>query len=223
MTIFVIPSSQLGLDNRSYGDMQRRIADELLRSDLTSQIQNAIQTAIKEYERNPFYFNQLRQDTAFNTSHGQEFYTSATSSLIASMVTLNRVTVTVSGNRYSMNPRTPEYMEDTSVNPVVYGQPVDYAYFAEQLRFYPIPDNAYAVALSGIYRLNTLSNSTDTNAWTSDAELLIRCRAKYELAMHVLRDPDMAQQMKGAEFEAFSNLKGETARRTPRRIRPTYF
>ncbi|WP_217589739.1 hypothetical protein [Burkholderia sp. GbtcB21] len=223
MPIFVIPSSQIGLDNRSYGDMQTRIADEILRSDLTSQIQNAIQTAIKQYERIPFYFNQIRQEAAFFTAQGQEFYTSANSALIAQMVTLNRVTVTVSGNRYSLNPRTPEYLEDTSVNPIVLGQPVDYAYFAEQLRFYPIPDNAYSVALSGIYRLFTLANSSDTNPWTSDAELLIRSRAKYELALHVLRDADMATLMKASELEALSDLRGETIRRTPRRIRPTYF
>ena len=223
MTIFVIPSSQVGLDNRSYGDMQSRIADEILRSDLTSQIQNAIQTAIKQYERIPFYFNQLRQEAAFSTAQGQEFYTVNDSVLIAAMVTLNRVTVTVSGNRYSLNPRTPEYLEDTSVNPIVFGQPVDYAYFAEQLRFYPIPDNTYSVALSGIYRLFTLSNPTDSNPWTSDAELLIRARAKYELAVHVTRDADMAAAMKAVELDALSDLKGETLRRTPRRIRPTYF
>lgn len=223
MTIFVIPSSQLGLDSRSYGDMQVRIADEIVRSDLTSQIQNAIQTAIKQYERIPFYFNQLRQEAAFSTAQGQEFYTVNDSVLIAAMITLNRVTVTVSGNRYSLNPRTPEYLEDTSVNPIVFGQPVDYAYFAEQLRFYPIPDNTYSVALSGIYRLFTLSNPTDSNPWTSDAELLIRARAKYELAVHVTRDADMAAAMKAVEIDALSDLKGETLRRTPRRIRPTYF
>lgn len=225
MPIFVKPTSQLGLDNRSYGDLQNRIADEIMRTDgsLASQIQNAILTAIKQYERLPFYFNQLRQEAAFNTAQGQEFYTSLASPLIAQMVTLDRVTVTVSGNRYSMNPRTPQYMEDTSVNPIVYGQPVDYSYFAETLRFYPIPDNTYPIALTGIYRLFTLANATDTNAWTSDAELLIRSRAKYELALHVLRDPDMAQQMKAAELDALTDLRGETMRRTPRRIRPTYF
>lgn len=223
MTIFVIPSSQVGLNNNSYGLMQSRIADEIVRSDLTSQIQNAIQTAIQQYERTPFYFNQIRQEAAFNTAHGQEFYSSAASPLIASMVTLHRVTVTVSGNRYSMNPRTPEYLEDTSVNPIVYGQPVDYAYFGEQLRFYPIPDNTYPIALSGIYRLFTLSNATDTNAWMSDAELLIRSRAKFELATHVLRDPDLATMMQAAEIDALARLKGETLKRTPRRIRPTYF
>jgi hypothetical protein len=223
MTIFVKPSSDLGLNNNSYGLMQARIADEIIRSDLTSQIQNAIQTAIQFYERTPFYFNQLRQEAAFNTKQGQEFYSTADSPLIASMVTLNRVTVTVSGNRYSMNPRTPEYLEDTSVNPIVYGQPVDFAYFAEQLRFYPIPDNTYPIALSGIKRLFVLSASTDTNAWVSDAELMIRSRAKYELAVHVLRDADMASAMKSSELDALATLKGETLKRTPRRIRPTYF
>lgn len=223
MTIFVLPTSESGLYNDSYGDMQNRIADEILRSDLTSQIKNAIQTAIREYERRPFYFNQLRNDAVFSTVRGQEFYTSSDSSLIASMATLNRVQVNVNGNRYTMNPRTPEYMEDTSVNPSVYGQPVDYSYFAEQMRFYPIPDASYVVTLTGIYRLFTLSNDSDTNPWVSDAELLIRSRAKYELAVHVLRDQEMAASMQQCEMSAYADLKGETIRRTPRRFRPTYF
>lgn len=223
MTIFVVPSSESGLYTNSYGDMQNRIADELLRSDLTSQIQEAIQTAIREYESRPFYFNQLRNASAFSTVRGQEFYSNSDSPLVASMATLNRVQVMVSGNRYTLNPRTPEYMEDTSVNPIVYGQPVDYSYFAEQLRFYPIPDNSYVVTLTGIYRLFTLANPGDTNAWVSDAELLIRSRAKYELALHVLKDPDLAASMQQSEMAAYARLKGETLRRTTRRMRPTYF
>ena len=41
----------------TYGTMQDRIADELMRSDLTTHIQKSIQTAIKKYEREEFYFN----------------------------------------------------------------------------------------------------------------------------------------------------------------------
>lgn len=223
MVIFANPTSDLGLTSASYGDMQSRIADDLLRSDLTTQIKQAIQTAIQAYERIPLYFNQLREEAAFYTAQGQEFYTSSDSPLIPSMVTVEKVTVTVSGNRYSMNPRTPQYLEDTSVNPIVFGQPVDYSYFAETFRFYPIPDNAYPIALTGIKRLFTLQNATDTNAWTSDAELLIRSRAKFELATHVLRDTDLATLMKAAELDALSDLKGETMRRSVRRVRPTYF
>jgi hypothetical protein len=233
----------------SYADMQNRIADELgARADLLvptpgsntalGPIPAAIQTAIARWERQHFYFNELRQANAFTTAQGQEFYGAATApvaaALIASLAQLDKATITVSGNRYTLNPRTNQYLEDVSVNPAVLGQPIDYAYFAEQLRLYPIPDNAYPIALLGTERLPPLVNPGDTNSWMTDAEALIRTEAKLDLYENTLHDAAMADRMRrlihgdppvpGARGYLF-DLKAETARRIPEggRIRPTYF
>lgn len=218
----------------TYGDMQARIADELGgRSDLSSQIQLAIQTAIAKWERERFYFNELRAANAFSTVQGQEFYGATDYAPLATLAHLDKVTVLVSGNRYTLSPRLAQYLEDISVNPIVQGQPVDYAYYAEQLRLYPIPDNAYAISLLGTTRFAALANTGDSNPWTLDAEALIRCEAKTDLYENTLQQPDLADRMRvlihgdptrpGHRGYLYA-LKAETARRAAvSHMRPSYF
>src|SRR6185437_12357722 len=103
----------------TYLKMQTQIADEIgQRTDLLtavsgltlSPIQNAIQAAIATFEREPFYFNELNDTDGFSTAQGQEFYGASTGgvsyALIGSIAKLDKVHVKVSGNRYSLNPRT---------------------------------------------------------------------------------------------------------------------
>lgn len=218
----------------TYADLQARIADELGgRSDLAAQIPLAIQTAIAKWERERFYFNELRAAAAFNTVAGQEFYGSADYAPLATIAHLDKVTILVSGNRYTLAPRLAQYLEDISVNPVVRGQPVEYAYYAEQLRLYPIPDNAYAVSLLGTTRFPALANAGDNNPWTLDAEALIRCEAKTDLYENTLQQPDLADRMrvlihgdptKPGHRGYLYALKAETARRgAVGHTRPSYF
>ena len=49
---------------------------------------------------------------------------------------------------------------------------------------------------------------------TANLHRLIRSRAKYELALHVLKDPDLASSMAAESAEALSILKGRTNRLT---------
>lgn len=224
-----------------YGSLQDRIADELgSRSDLTSQIQLAILSAIRKWERRPFYFNGLILPGVaggpFNTVNGQEFYTSADYAPIATMAAIVEMWVLVSGNRYNIEPRTAQYIAETSVNPTNTAIPSDIALFAEQLRFYPIPNGAYPVGLLASQRLTTLSARGDTNSWTTgqDAEALIRCEAKFDLYENTLQVPDMADRMK-KQIYGDPNIPGhrgylydlnlESKRRRPKsgRLRPTYF
>ena len=218
----------------TYGDMQARIADELGgRTDLSAQIPLAIQTAIAKWERERFYFNELRAANAFRTAQGQEFYGAADYAPLATIAHLDKVAILVSGNRYTLAPRLAQYLEDVSVNPSVQGQPIDYAYYAEQLRLYPIPDNAYAISLLGTTRFSALVNPGDSNPWTLDAEALIRCEAKMDLYENTLQQPDLADRMrllihgdpsKPGHRGYLYALKAETARRAAvGRTRPSYF
>lgn len=230
-----------------YVTLCKQIADELGdRQDLLtpladsnlslSPIKNAIQSAIAKWEREPFYFNSVYDTPAtpfFTTVAGQEFYTVDDASEIATSPDLLKLHVLINANRYPLEPRTWQYLEDTSVNPAVTGFPFDYAYFAEQLRFYPIPDGAYPITRSGTKRLSALVEDSDANAWTQDAYDLIRSEAKLILALETLHDDAMAARTRVAIYGDPSEprsrgylaaLKGETTRRQARgRIRPTYF
>jgi hypothetical protein len=234
----------------TYITLQQQIADELGdRQDLLaplsdsgltlSPIQNAIQTAIAKWEREPFYFNQVIVQTpvggpsAFSTATGQEYYGAVDYAALASFAKLRKAWVLISRNRYTLNERTPQYLDDISVNPAVTGEPTDWAYAGGLLRLYPIPNGAYPVGLEAIQRFAALANPTDGNGWTTDAYDLIRAEAKLILAEEVLHDVELAGLMQRAIYGDpaqaarrgyLDALKAETARRSGRsRIRPSHF
>lgn len=207
----------------TYGTMQDRIADEINRTNLTSQIQKAIISAIKHYERKRFYFNETR-DITFSLSSSQEFYSASDNSAIPKLVEIDEVVVTVSNNRYYLTPRTYDYLERISTGQQYTSTPNDYAYYAQKLRVYPIPVEAYPIRISGVQRLDTLSATTDTNAWMTDAEELIRARAKKDLFANVIRNPEEAVVQANLERDAYRILREESnSRQAGAGISPTYF
>lgn len=216
-----------------YVHMQNRIVDELWgRSDLSSAAANmdvspiklAIQTAIKRFERERFYFNELRTATAFSTVIAQEFYTSSDAAFIATLAHIDKMSIVSGGNRLYLEPRTAAYIEDMSMNASNTGLPMDYSYYGEKIRFYPIPDAVYAVNALYTQRFAELSGDTDTNSWMSDAEGLIRSEAKRILYVHELKDPEGAAAMANEVAGYYRDLKGETMRRVATtKTRPTYF
>lgn len=227
----------------TYITLQRQIADELGdRIDLLtaladsslalSPIKNAIQSAIAKWEREPFYFNEVFAQNLFNTVIGQELYTSTANAIVATSPDIMRLHILISGNRYPLELRTWGYMENISMNPSTRGQPIDYAYLAETIRLYPIPDGVYPITLSALQRVAALSTDADANVWTQDAYDLIRSEAKLILARETLSDDDMAARMERAIYGNPANprergylyaLKAETTRRARSRILPSHF
>lgn len=225
-----------------YITLQRQVADELgNRTDLLaplpdsglvlSPVQNAIQSAIAKWEREPFWFNELYSQGAFNTVAGQEFYTVADVPAFVTLTRIPSVRVTVNNNRYTLTARTWQYLEDIAANPQEQTSlPFDYAYFAQTMRIYPIPSEAVPVTLMANTRLDPLVNDGDANAWTEDGYDLIRSEAKLMLSRDVLQDDDMEQRAMRAIYGGngtrgyLADLKAESSRRTGQgHIRPSNF
>lgn len=235
-----------------YITLQRQVADELgNRTDLLeplsdssltlSPIQNAIQSAIAKWEREPFYFNEVWSQNLFNTVSGTELYTTSgeAANLLANSPDLLRLHIKISNNRYPLRARSWQYIEDVSPSTTATGEPSDYAYLDKSLRLYPIPNGAYPITIGGTERLVALSATTDANCWTQDAYDLIRSEAKLIVAREVLHDDELALRMELAIYGAssaggamgkvpnargyLSVLKGESTRRARSRIRPTQF
>ena len=196
--------------------MQARIADELDRSDLTSQIQNAIQDAIGKYERRYFYFTDAPTTVSFNTVAHQEYYTSSDNAAIATISQAITLSGTFFNLRQTLDKRAWSYIEDISTIATSYAMPQDWAYLGEQIRLYPIPDNVYAMRLQGIARPVRPSTNTDTGVWMNDAEELIRTEAKLYLLRNVIRGVDMVEEIGLLEVQkirALADLVTETASR----------
>lgn len=207
----------------TYLDMQTRIADELSRSDLSSQITNAIQTAIQDYEGERFWFNEQR--FTLNTVANQSWYDEQANllnedgSALATGVKLLEVDQMVCnfGNWFQpLKPVAPGWI-DTYQIPTYIGQPYYYARLGTRIRLAPTPNDVYTVTITGLARLVTLSANSDTNAWLTEGEKLIRSRAKAILWRSILRNADEAALCDAEEQVALSALqRKENARHTMR-------
>lgn len=201
----------------TYGTMQTRIADEIGDSGLTTQIRRAIQSAIAHYEGTRFWFKEERATST--TSAGTEFY-----ALPSDFQELDSLLITVNGNRYTLTQRDWGYLEALSVTTANTAQPMDFAIYEEQLRLYPVPNDAYTLTMSYVRSLSTLSDDSDSNAWMTSGEELIRSRAKWDVLAHVTMDPGQAAVAKAAEMAALQNLLSRTTRRIATgHLRPTVF
>ena len=181
--------------------MQNRIADELVRDDLASQISNAINDAIRTWEGARFAFNERRY--LINTVNGTEYYDMAGPTLLTSagaavgtgeiVLELDNITCTVNNMPYPLTPRTQQWFDRYATLPTQYkGQPDSYTIYNNQLRLFPIPNAAYPLNLSALARLspNPLSDDGDTNSWMTEGEALIRHQAKFIIYRDIVRDAD---------------------------------
>lgn len=200
----------------TYATMRTRILDEYVNESLTAaQVNSAIQTAIKHYERKPFYFNQ--KTGTVTTVAAQEYYSSSDASDIPNIVHIFAATVTADGLKTKLIPVDFGAM-DSCQDGSVTGAPEQIAVFKQQLRLYPIPDAAYTITLAYIYRFTALSADGDSNAWMTDGEELIRQRAKRTLALDYLQADDLAGRAASLESEALAELMAEGRRRLPNTV-----
>lgn len=207
----------------TYGVMQDRIADELARTDLASNIRQAIQSAIRHYERKPFFFNETR--STLSTSDGAFSYSTSDFAFLDKMVEIYSATIEVSTNRYQLAERDWEYIDALRSNTTSNkGDPTDFAYYGKQLYVYPTPNAARNIIMAYVEKATTLSATTDTNYWMTEGEELIRARATRKIYAEVIKDTDNAGVWAAHEQEALQDLMAETeSRQMTGTQRPTYF
>ena len=184
----------------NYGALITRIGTDIDRSGDTSVIEAAIQDAIVRHEAERFTFN----DTTFRltTVADQEFYTLPDDLRTRSngalqggetLLEIDAATIIYNESGYPLtayNDAEAEICGLTSYR----GQPTGYSWTDTELRLEPIPDQAYPIYINGLKRLSDLSDTNDTNAWTSDqqASRLIRETAKGLIYRDYLRNYDAA-------------------------------
>jgi hypothetical protein len=232
---YPIPASNPGAN--TYGQLQARIQNEVLGSPSTSDIQNAIQDAIAMYEREPYWFNSERifggvsgSLSNLQTTAGKEFYSDVDLPILINIPHISKILVLAFGNRYPLNERTPQWIDDVSISTTWQGLPTDWAYQNGSLRIYPVPNGTYPLILDVTIRFAPLVNTSDYNPWTNRAERLIRYTAKMLLFRDIIRDADQAaffeREIHGDASQPYKlgeypRLKAESFRRTggPGRLR----
>ena len=201
----VVPNPQAN----TYGAMQQRVQYEVLGSPTAQDVQNAIQDAIAQYERETFFFNDMRtfgqvpgSQSDLQTVQGKEFYSAQDLPTLVNMPNIRTIMILAFNNRYPLINRSIDWINDQSISPTWNGLPTDWCWQGNAIRLYPIPNQAYPLILDGTIRFAPLVNATDTNPWVCEAEWLIRSEAKRLLFTNITRDSEQAQLM---EMEIFGN------------------
>lgn len=204
-------------------DLVSRVEDDLLRTDLTSQVFTAINRAIEHYWDTPTWFNQ-EEATSFTTVSAQQQYTTSDGwpSDMAKPVILKASITT--GNEYQLHKRTFQYIQEVSVTSNYTGFPYDYAVFKESLWLYPIPSGNYTISVFYFKNYSELANG-ESNDWTNNARDLIESRARWWICSRILKDREDASAAKAEEMEALTKIMSKSRRykNTPSSIRPSDF
>lgn len=209
----------------TYSDLQTNIANDLTRTDLTSQIQSAVQDAIDFYATSRFYFNTTRSMT-FSTVAGQIAYPIATTLPgVADVFRFDHLFLPLNGTTiFELAYEEPDEFEWLSGSAPSSGQPMVYTYVDQQIMLWPNPIQVYTIRPHMHYQLLPLVNGTDSNAWTNDGERLIRAQAKLNLYTNVLEDMDGAARMQNEIPALKSKLDYKTsAKSASGRIKATTF
>lgn len=205
----------------TYAEMIARIADDLDRTDVNTQIGLAINRAIEYYaKKHRFWFNEAT--ATFNTVASQFNYTS-TDTGISTLREIDYVKIAISAsNNYELVPITYKQIQDDNVSATT-GQPSEYAYYKENFYLYEIPDAVYTITVSYVKSYATLTGSS-SNDFTTNAEDLIESRATWWLAKRILHDEELARSAKESEMDSLEALKTETNRiKQTGRLDPTEF
>lgn len=189
----------------SLGTMKTRIADELARADLTTQIADAITSAVAHHDTGAWWFNET--SGAFNVSSGTDEYAAATATFLTSLIREDAVTATVNGQREPMRRISWAQMVDKRWDNQPAGSPTQFAIYGQKFYVYPVPDATYSVTVWYQGILGVPGSDGASNAWTNEGEALIRARAKYLLFRDVIRDPAEAAVQAQAEAEALAALQ----------------
>lgn len=213
----------------TFATLKSRIADDLRRADLDAQIASAVLDAVKRWEGERFWFNEgrFRIDTVSGTEEytlPDDLLTTAGAAIATGedLLDIDDVVILDNNHTYRLEQRTDSYLNDVQAPSTQYtGTPNYYTVYANKMRFGPIPDAVYQITVSGIKRLEPLSDDGDTNAWTTEAEALIRHQALAEMYRTVLRDADGFQIALGGVQDAAHLLQRKSSGKVAvGRIRP---
>ena len=207
-------------------DLASKIADDLARSDLSTQITDAIEYSIKRYERERFWFNDQDNISVSLTSSISQL---ALSDLPVKMFQIDRIRVVLASNTLlDLYPRDRNWIaarQDINLS----SMPIEYCVYDEALQFDSISDQSYTLVLDGVVGLgNTVASNSYSNAstavWFNEARDMIRADAKRDLYTHVIKDFEFAKAMNETAQYEFNQLKGRTNRiNTTGQVRPTRF
>jgi hypothetical protein len=191
------------------GNLQDRIADDLNRTDLSSQILKAINRAISHYTKEPFWFTETT--STFTTSDSAAYYTDSSPAAFPTDVSrIQYVEIAVNGNDYELEPWTIENIQRANVTGTK-NQPIAYAWWQNRIYTHPLANGEYPITVYHTKTYGELSSTASSNDFTTYAEDLIESRARWWLYNRIIMDADQAMASKQEEIESLAALREKSA------------
>ena len=202
----------------TYADMQNRIVSEIRRSDLATETQEAIQSAIAFYKRRPVVANQAVYGPVA-TVVDQRTY-----DLPADFVTMTNLTYVKDGISYDMV-QVPVADLDAlypQLDDPATGPPLHFAIYADELHIGPQADSTeYELQGRYVSTLDAPTEDDDEGFWMTVAERAVRARAKAILIDDVLLEPELADRQYAIAKEEWGEIVREAELRAyARGVRP---
>lgn len=203
-----------------------KIEDDLTRSDITTQITDAVDFSVSRYERERFWFNDQDNISVTLTSSVAQL---ALTDLPVKMFEIDRLRLKLgSGSYLDMYPRDRAWIA-TRQDVMGPAMPIEYCIYDEALQFDTKADQSYTLVLDGIVGLgNTAASNCYSNGsvatWFNEARNLIRSDAKRDVYIHVLKDYEKGAAMKQVVDYEYAQLKARTnILKSTGMVRPTRF
>jgi hypothetical protein len=202
----------------TYAELKARVAREMHRADLTSDIVTHMRLAIEHYAARRTWKNEGTSTITLTAD-------TATKAIPSGLRSDDRVAVVypIGGTTdYELEKTTRERMADLHGSGAsTSGPPISYSWEDTVFKFWPIPDAAYVINVAGIFDDTALSADADTNSWTTVGESLIVARTKFTLARDVTYNAKMEAAAFRAERDARNKIFSETNERVATgRLRP---
>lgn len=206
-------------DTRTLGDMISRITREIRRDGLTADIRHSIVAAIESVEQNRFWFNE-----------GQATATAATGvqsvSLPLAFIEEDEIFYEDSSSaRFVLRNVHWEDLVQRDRNTT--GDPLEYAIHHDEIHLWPATDDLFVLRIDGLHELTEISASASSgsaNAWTQEAESLIRPLAKADLFAGRLRNSERAGEQLALANAALRRLMQRTTQQiSSGKLRKTSF
>lgn len=202
-------------------DMRSRIADDLSRSDLNTQIDKAINRAIYFYQKEPFWFKET--SSSFPTVINQEEYVPGVGSVPTYIAQIDILERTSGNQTITLTQITPSELE-AKQSGIAVGLPYEFAWYENSFKLYPIPNQVLTMPIQYTKSYVALVADADTNDWLVYAEDLIENRARGWINARVLKDTDSATMDKAMEADSLMALRAINNAKTGQgKVVPTSF
>ncbi len=200
-------------------DVRNRIADQLSRSDLSTQIDREIQLAITRYNRRVSWLHEVRGAT-LTTVAAQIWYDSLDISTGEGPQDTTSLTAIPVSDVQQI-----DYMREANLDPILQrsyrdferlydvtgssGRVSYFTLYAGRIGLWPEPSGVQAITLSVVVKPQVPASATDTSIWFEQAQELIENAAAAAICRKFIQDGDRAQAFQVYEGAAWEDLVKE--------------